>query len=243
EPIEESKIVPYQDAKTFTSWYKDKECTQRWNFKEDVFPKSKATLNLYAGYVDGLWERILTVKDLSKVVENLSGNYLLLNNLDLGGTSEHPLGFATYAQDSALAKFTGKFNGYGNTISNFRTEFSNTVIGVREKTFCFGLFPILDGATITNLNIVGEYIVSKRSISPIMIGAVAGEAKGGTVINNCSFAVTIKTSGSCESDITYGKYFGNKTTSQIASILSCINTSTFALESTGSIYEVNNIIG
>lgn len=83
EIINQTAIVPKKSGYTFTYWYKDMEGTDRWDFNTDVFPTDEAItkIDLFAGYVEGEYERIVDVNDLRKISYKTSGSFILLNDL------------------------------------------------------------------------------------------------------------------------------------------------------------------
>ena len=84
---------------------------------------------------------IYTAKDLDNIRNNLSGKYILMNNIDFSshenwspiGTSETP--------------FTGELDGNGYSIENM------TITTVQEEQFNAGLFGYIKNATVKNLTI------------------------------------------------------------------------------------------
>lgn len=65
---------------------------------------------------------IATVDDLKNVRNNLDENYVLLNDLDLGGMEWTPIG-------NSQTRFKGSFDGNGHVISNFKITESNANVG------------------------------------------------------------------------------------------------------------------
>ena len=70
---------------------------------------------------------IATAEDLAAINSNLSGNYVLTADIDLGGAEWTPIGsFVQLGSEGEEAEtpdpayaFTGTFDGQGHTISNF----------------------------------------------------------------------------------------------------------------------------
>ena len=103
--------------------------------------------------VDGMCTRcyypyipIRTVDDLINVSSNLRGNYILMNDLDLGGMEWTPIGTSGSA-------FTGTFDGNGYAISNFK------ITGDVEYAGLFGY----NKGTIQNLGVEEFTIDVNRS--------------------------------------------------------------------------------
>lgn len=104
------------------------------------------------------------VEQLQAINTNLSGNYALRNSIDATETNN----FGAIGNDTNA--FTGKFDGIGNNI------FSLSVNSTGEAA---GLFGVTSGAEIRNVNIIGGSISGQNNV-----GALAGKATNGTVIEN-----------------------------------------------------------
>lgn len=85
--------------------------------------------------------------------------------------------------------FKGTFNGQGHTISGFNTTSSST-------TGVWGLFGVLDGATVKNLNVTGAMTVTASG--ELSAGGIAGAMVNST-LESCStdiaFSMTTSTTG------------------------------------------------
>lgn len=115
--------------------------------------------------------------DNSNGTYNLSGvSFYLANDIVLSG-SWTPISNVTYVADA----FAGTFDGNGHTISglNINATASNQ-----------GLFGIINGATIKNLNVEGIVTSSNN-----YVGGIVGKVQQGT-IENCSFTGTVTSSKS-----------------------------------------------
>ena len=104
------------------------------------------------------------VDQLQAINTNLNGNYALRNSIDATETNN----FKAIGNDTNA--FTGKFDGIGNNI------FSLSVNSTGEAA---GLFGVTSGAEIRNVNIIGGSISGQNNV-----GALAGKATNGTVIEN-----------------------------------------------------------
>jgi hypothetical protein len=82
---------------------------------------------------------ITTADDLKNVSSNLSGNYILLNDIDLGGEEWTPIG-------DSDNPFTGSFDGNGYKIFNFK------ITGAVKYASLTGLIGYNKG-TIKNLGV------------------------------------------------------------------------------------------
>ena len=113
---------------------------------------------------------IKTADDLNNIRNNLSGKYILMNDIDLSSIINwQPIGDASNA-------FTGELNGNGHVIKNLRIDnHSNKEVG---------LFGALDGATLSNLGVENAYIYSDYNDSMITwIGILSGMALNSEVSN------------------------------------------------------------
>ena len=194
--ISKTQNDPSRSGCTFVGWYKDKECTEKWDFKTDVFPTDSEVLCLYAKFLEGEWTTIGTKAQLSRLKEDLTANYVLTADIDCGGDA-NPFGL------TGNAVFKGTLDGNGFKLYNFKINGTKTDLN-------YGLFRILDGATIRNLDC--EYEADLRKINAIngaQFGAVAGGVKdGGATIENCHFTVTLSYE---ENDkFRYSKFVGAK---------------------------------
>ncbi len=101
---------------------------------------------------------------------NLSGNYMLENDIDLGGAEHTPIGGNSYGE------FKGKFDGNFYRVSNF--------IVPDDSSWSYnGFFGVANGARIENLGISHAKIVLPNGTSNY-IGGLAGYTTGGTVLKN-----------------------------------------------------------
>jgi len=145
-------------------------CFAGWNIADDI------TLTAFwsADETDGY---IITADDLKNI--SMTGNYTLLNDIDLDGAEWTPLG-------SYYAPYTGVFDGGNHTISDFK---------ITVNTVYSGLFGCLTG-TVSDLNIE-DVVIMQNLPSSIYVGCLAGYFNG-TVLN-CSadgeITVSANTSG------------------------------------------------
>ena len=65
------------------------------------------------------YEPVASVEDFRKIEDDLSGNYVLANDIDFGGNSYRPIAY------KSGTSFTGKFSGNGHTISNISVNYSD----------------------------------------------------------------------------------------------------------------------
>ena len=125
---------------------------------------------------------IATRAELALLAENPSGSFLLTDDIDMGGEPWTPIAFS------------GTLDGGGHTLYNLTvtapgTETVTTYDGNRKEydTALAGLFTVLDGATVRNLNLMGAYIAVETEQNCFIAG-LAGYAKNATV-ENCAVEV------------------------------------------------------
>ena len=150
---------------------------------------------------------IYTINDFQKINDDLSGHYVLMNDLDFSGVKNwKPIGDSiTYLADKVQTGFTekksgkyfkGVFDGNGFTIKNFSIESTsetkyNSLTG--ETLSAFGLFSHLSGALIKNLNFSNIRIdinindnAEKGSFAKKIIAASLSASSKNSVISNCN---------------------------------------------------------
>ena len=108
---------------------------------------------------------IRTAQDLNNIRNNLSGSFVLMNDIDTRtlGSNWTPMG----TQD---APFTGTFDGQGRNI----TLNVGSTSDPRDNQ---GLFGFISNATIKNVNIYGRVVGNNN------IGGVAGNAQNSHILN------------------------------------------------------------
>ena len=163
--------------------------------------------------VEAVNHTISTPEDLDKLRYDMTGDYVLANDIDMTGRSFVPFGIVN---NTTAGKFTGSFDGQGHTIKGLKYD-------VSDKGEV-GLFSQTDNATIKNLIIEGAYFKGNANVGGIVgqmyrttitdcavldsyiegrdhVGAIAGEIsqtkvgdsyEGGT-ITNCFSDARIKT--------------------------------------------------
>ena len=163
--------------------------------------------------VEAVNHTLSTPEDLDKLRYDMTGDYVLANDIDMTGRSFVPFGIVN---NENASKFTGTFDGNGHTIKNLRYD----VEGKGEV----GLFSQTENATIKNLIIENAHFKGNANVGGIVgrmyrttitdcavlnsyiegrdhVGAIAGEIAqtevdgnyvGGT-ITNCFSDARIKT--------------------------------------------------
>lgn len=129
---------------------------------------------------------ISTAEELAAISDNLSGNYVLTADIDLGGAEWTPIGsFIQMGQegeeaetpDSAYA-FTGIFDGNGYTISNFTIN--------QPEGWCVGLFGCIANANVGNFRVENASTLGTTMVSDVVGYSYCStiydvELEGGTV--------------------------------------------------------------
>lgn len=143
-------VIGYE---AYDGTYKDKDKT----FNNVYVDNAAANVKGY------MW--IEDVEQLQAMNTNLSGNYALRNSIDATSTAEKDAYFISIGNQSA---FTGKLDGLGNNI------FSLTVNSTGDS----GLFAATNGASISNVNLIGGNIAGSGNV-----GALIGSATNTTITN------------------------------------------------------------
>ena len=188
--------------------------TTNWDFIVPVTHQKTVP----AGYVG-----ISTPQQLLNNIRNdLSGNYILMGNIDLSGWGNwEPIG-------SADNPFTGAFDGNGYVVKNMTIEIDNADFGI-----CVGLFGWVYGGTIKNVGMVNSHVSfsSPSSSSPFspFAGGIAGYNNSGS-ISNCYNSGNIFSSASsyCSS------YAGGIAGYNSGSISNCHNSGNIFSSTTSS---------
>ena len=173
ETIYKPQRIPTAANYTFVCWSKTKGEYDPWDFVNEVFPENSNELYLYAYMIEGNYSRITTSQELAKVSDDLNGNYVVINDIDLGGkvySNSTPLGMSvTLLQNSTVLSsvFTGNFVSYG-TISNYTltvNSYAKAILTDIANNITLALFPYTMGATIKGVTLedVKLVVTSKGS--------------------------------------------------------------------------------
>jgi len=117
---------------------------------------------------------IYTPEDLDAIRDDLDGDYILMNDIDMGGWGEwEPVGMWDGNYPSG-AYFSGILDGNGYEIRNLKIDCSEPNIEDTENTFV-GLFAVLAG-TVKNLGIVNASIRAgfEAEFESAIAGGIAG---------------------------------------------------------------------
>lgn len=123
---------------------------------------------------------IKTVEDLQAVANNLSGKYILMNDIDLSGVEWQPIGkYDPTEKDPWAGAFKGEFNGNGFSIKNL-------TVAANENDTSVGLFGATDEAVITNVVLENANVSAPiDEYNEIAVGGLIGLSRN-TNINNVS---------------------------------------------------------
>ena len=159
---------------------------------------------------------VTSASELSAIAKNLSGKYILMNNIDFEGAEFAAIG----TQKVAGSAFTGVFDGNGYSIKNIKPVKSTVANASNDRS----IFGYLNGATIKNLSVVGAEIDG--------FGGVIATLVHNSTIENCYVQVTVtgtETNGGAQGG-KYGEEVGALVwrTQAGATIKNCITNVTIA---------------
>ena len=152
--------------------------TTNWDFIEPVTHLTEVP----NGYTP-----IYTAQDLADVRKNLSGNYILMADIDLSAWGNWtPIG-----TDEKEPYCIGTFDGNGYIIRNLKVDMS----AVRNDTYA-GLFGYCNGVTIRNLGVQGGTVTVSSSVQRVNVcaGGITGLALNLSVVTNCYASVEVSVS-------------------------------------------------
>ena len=116
------------------------------------------------------YKLVSTAAELQNINNDLSGNYMLANDIDMNGASFTPIGKFVY-QDPSYPGYTGRFDGLNYKISNMVINGDTGIEGV-------GLFGYVQNGTVENVGRVGGSTTGETSV-----GSIVGYNAGGTIRN------------------------------------------------------------
>ncbi len=154
---------------------------------------------------------IYTALELYNVRNNLSGNYVIMNDIDLSSyTNWTPIGsYEADSDDSTNNPFTGIIDGANNTIAG---------LAINTEDSYQGLFGYSYDATFKNITIQQPSIVAGS-----YAGSIIGYANGSLVVDNCKVeGGSLSSSGSLIGGL-IGQSYANSENSFIT-ITNCSNS-------------------
>ena len=127
--------------------------------------------------------KIYTAQDLSNVRNNLSGSYVLMNDIDLSGFNGGewmPIGYFADSIGNPGA-FIGAFDGQGFVIRNMTIT---TITNDNPYIHSFGLFGYAIGAMMKNVGLEDTSIIVSSTSGIQIVGGICGYTDSST-ISNC----------------------------------------------------------
>ena len=210
----DSQQITIQALEENTTYTLKLVCTVK---DQEVVLDTVETKTNKAGSSDSEPIHIKTEDDLKNIANDLSGYYILDNDIKLssGDTAENGTvdlkEWTPLFTSSTTKAFTGTFDGNGHTISNFKQKSSYTDYGF------FGY--LAEGACVKNVNFKNVTIEVSR-YSDTYIGIVAGRAEAGVSIANVNvdeISAKITTSTTTSKDFYLGGIVGQNSSGDIKS--------------------------
>ena len=131
---------------------------------------------------DHYYQLVATVGELQNINSNLSSNYMLENDIDLGGAAHTPIG------GNSRADFTGKFDGNFHQVKNF------TVPNTSGNHA--GLFGRASGnARIENVGVTNARVDGQTGSSSDHAGGIVAYATGNTKLKNVYVTDSVTVTG------------------------------------------------
>lgn len=158
--------------------------------------------------------------DLQKVSDNLSGNYILMNDIDMYYIDWTPIGTYDTDTSSSAASFSGIFDGNGYAIKNIDIS----VNGTKQYVFA-GFFASLKGE-VKNLKVEGS-ITGTCGTNVLYGGGIAAYLNESGKITNCISNVDVTLAGNAKGGGVAGECDGV--------ITACYNYGAISAETAGGI--------
>ena len=151
---------------------------------------------------------VYTAEDLDNIRNNLSGKYILMNDIDLSAYENwEPIG-------TADAPFTGKFDGNNYVINNISINIAKSNVG---------LFGYLNSSEISNLTLENAK-VEINTEENISVGLISGQAVD-SVLSNCKSngTINVESEGNVFVGGIVGKIWRNSKSSGDCYVSNCSN--------------------
>jgi len=187
-----------------------------------VFVGGVVPLVVNAATIPAGYTPIFTAQDLDNIRNNTVGNYILMNDIDLGGWGNWiPI---DGRDQNDYKAFSGILDGNGFAIRNMTIVDSGELY---SGQFAYaGLFAIVNSGEIKNLNIINASIVVSVSYDA-RVGGVAGITEGSVKFSNCSFSGNINVES-------YRATIGGIIGESAGDISNCYNWGNISAEGIGS---------
>jgi len=155
---------------------------------QTIFLGEKVAAHAQGKEVPSGYIGIYTAEDLNRVRENLSGSYILMNDIDLskataaGGAYDNN-GAGWMPIGNVSTPFTGIFNGNGHKIIGLK-------LSMKSEHFIYaGLFGLVANAKIENLGMVNNQIVAENTSlsagsSDVYAGGIVGYGTNVSITNS-----------------------------------------------------------
>lgn len=114
---------------------------------------------------------IRTAEDLKKINDNLSGKYIIMNDIDLSGVDWDPIG-------SDEKPFRGILNGNGYSISNLKINADNG-----SETSNVGFIGVATNATISNIILENAEVITPPGYNKGSVGLLIGRGENINIDN------------------------------------------------------------
>lgn len=150
---------------------------------------------------------IFTREDLLNIKNDLTANYILMNDIDMFYDTISPIGkyeilTSGETRDTAKAEaFSGIFDGNGYALKNLDIMYTNTATAAEGY---IGLFGLVSGE-IKNLTVSGS--ITATSNQNLYVGTIAGYLYEGGKVSNCTASLDI-TGSTTGSDRAVGGFVG-----------------------------------
>ena len=162
-------------------------------------------------------EDLKTFRDMVNAEDSSSLCARLTADIDLGSEEWTPIYSKSGCEkDYVTTAYAGVFDGDGHTIRG---------LSINATTANQGLFSVINGATVKNLNVEGSVASSNN-----YVGGIVGKVQQGT-IENCSFRGTVTTT----KDKGYAGGITGTTVAQTTQISGCVNTGSITGGTAGGI--------
>lgn len=164
----------------------------------------------YSGNITGThtaWMLVNNVTQLQAMSTNLAGAYALGKDIDASGSAAWNAGAGFAPVGTSATKFTGKFDGLGNTIEDLTIN--------RAGTDYVGLFGYANGALVRNVGLVDASIRGKD-----YVGAIFGFNENTTLYNDYvtgNVAGASRVGGITGSNNTSSNFYANYSTATVSS--------------------------
>jgi len=182
----------------------------------------------YDNTPDSNVKKIYTASDLNNIKNNLSGSYVLMNDIDLSGFNG-----GSWVPIGESSPFTGVFDGQGYVIRNLR------ITGSYQRA---GLFAKAENATIKNVGLEGTKInvsFSSAKFNSVFAGGIVATGSNIT-ISNCYNKGEISASSSTSyTESIVGGIVGS---GDHGSIINCYNTGNISALTSSDILNTNTML-